>query len=69
MVHFSVTVMMFVKTGTVILDSAFSSLQLDLSMEAGVEDIKVSWGVSHLDTGELQVSPTFTQVPSDESGG
>lgn len=69
MVHFSVTVMMFVKTSTVILDSVFSSLQLDLSMEAGVEDIKVSWGVSHLDTGELQVSPTFTQVPSDESGG
>eukprot|EP00066_Takifugu_rubripes_P026585 XP_011615851.1 PREDICTED: C2 domain-containing protein 2 isoform X1 [Takifugu rubripes] len=37
------------------------TLQLDLSMEAGVDDIKVSWGVSHLDTGELEVSPTFTQ--------
>lgn len=60
--------MMFVKYRTVFLDFAFSSIQLDLSMEAGVDDIKVSWGVSHLDTGELEVSPTFTQVHFDESG-
>lgn len=33
-----------------------------------MDDIKVSWGVSHLDTGELEVSPTFTQVHFDESG-
>lgn len=31
-------------------------------MEADVDEIKVSWGVSHLDTGELEVTPTFTQV-------
>lgn len=66
--HFSVIVMMFVKCRTVILDSAVSSLQLNLSMVAGLDDIKVSWGVSHLDTGELEVSPTFTQVRFDESG-
>lgn len=51
-----------ISSGTVTPEAAFSSLQLDLSMEAGVDDITVSWGVSHLDTGELQVSPTPTQV-------
>lgn len=31
-------------------------------MEEGVDELRVSWGVSHLDTGELEVTPTFTQV-------
>lgn len=33
-----------------------------------MDDIQVSWGVSHLDTGELEVTPTFTQVHFDEPG-
>lgn len=35
-------------------------------MEEGVDEIKVSWGVSHLDTVEPEVTPTFTQVHSDQ---
>lgn len=40
----------------------WSSSQLDLFMEESEDEIKVTWGVSHLDTVELQVTPTFTQV-------
>ncbi|CAF98555.1 unnamed protein product, partial [Tetraodon nigroviridis] len=36
-------------------------LQLDLSMEEGEDEVWISWGVSHLDTVELQVTPTSTQ--------
>ncbi|XP_029303914.1 C2 domain-containing protein 2 [Cottoperca gobio] len=36
-------------------------LQLDLQMQEAKDEVKVSWGVSHLETGELQVTPTFTQ--------
>lgn len=43
----------------------WSSFQLDLFMEEGVDEIKVSWGVSHLDTVELEVTPTFIQVHFD----
>ena len=39
---------------------------MDLFMEEGVDEIKVSWGVSHLDTVELEVTPTFTQVHFDQ---
>lgn len=35
-------------------------------MEEGEDEVQVSWGVSHLDTVELQVSPTFTQVCFDQ---
>lgn len=35
-------------------------------MEEGVDEIKVSWGVSHLDTVQLEVTPTFTQVHFDQ---
>lgn len=38
-------------------------------MEADVDEIKLSWGVSHLDTGELEVTPTFTQVRCREPVG
>lgn len=34
-------------------------------MEEGVDEIKVSWGVSHLDTVELEVTPTVIQVHFD----
>lgn len=33
-------------------------LQLDLQMQEAIDEVKVSWGVSHLETGELQVTPT-----------
>ncbi|KAM9348748.1 C2 domain-containing protein 2 [Symphorus nematophorus] len=36
-------------------------LQLDLQMQEADDEVKVSWGVSHLEIGELQVTPTFTQ--------
>ncbi|XP_059208314.1 C2 domain-containing protein 2 [Centropristis striata] len=36
-------------------------LQLDLKMQEADNEVKMSWGVSHLETGELQVTPTFTQ--------
>lgn len=36
-------------------------LQLDLQLQEAENEVKVSWGVSHLETGELQVTPTFTQ--------
>ncbi|KAM3600694.1 uncharacterized protein V6R79_000840 [Siganus canaliculatus] len=36
-------------------------LQLDLLMEEADDEVKVSWGLSHLETGDLQVTPTFTQ--------
>nr|XP_046267272.1 C2 domain-containing protein 2 [Scatophagus argus] len=35
--------------------------QLDLQMEEAGDEFKVSWGVSHLEMGELHVTPTFTQ--------
>lgn len=31
-------------------------------MEESEDVIKVTWGVSHLDTVELEVTPTFIQV-------
>ncbi|XP_073336036.1 C2 domain-containing protein 2 [Pagrus major] len=36
-------------------------LQLDLQMQEANDEVKVSWGVSQLETGELQVTPTSTQ--------
>ncbi|XP_072230839.1 C2 domain-containing protein 2 [Leuresthes tenuis] len=36
-------------------------LQLRLYMREAEDEIKVSWEVSHLDTEQLQVTPTFTQ--------
>lgn len=36
-------------------------LKLDLQMQEADDEVKVSWGVSHLETGELQVTPTLTQ--------
>ncbi|XP_008285508.1 C2 domain-containing protein 2 [Stegastes partitus] len=36
-------------------------MQLHLRMQEAEDEVKVSWGVSHLETGELQVTPTFTQ--------
>lgn len=33
-------------------------LQLDLQMQEAIDEVKVCWGVSHLETGELQVTPT-----------
>ncbi|AWP00477.1 putative C2 domain-containing protein 2 [Scophthalmus maximus] len=36
-------------------------LKLDLQMQEAKDEIKVSWGLSHLETVELQVTPTFTQ--------
>ncbi|XP_040038687.2 C2 domain-containing protein 2 isoform X1 [Gasterosteus aculeatus] len=36
-------------------------LQLNLQMQDAADVINVSWGVSHLETGELQVTPTFNQ--------
>ncbi|XP_042355261.1 C2 domain-containing protein 2 [Plectropomus leopardus] len=37
-------------------------LQLDLQMQEAEDMVRVSWGVSHLETGELQVTPAFNQV-------
>ncbi|XP_031166548.1 C2 domain-containing protein 2 isoform X1 [Sander lucioperca] len=42
-------------------------LQLDLQMQEAEDEVKVSWGVAHLDTGELQVTPTFTQDNANTS--
>ncbi|XP_031712787.1 C2 domain-containing protein 2 isoform X2 [Anarrhichthys ocellatus] len=42
-------------------------LQLDLQMQEAADVVTVSWGVSHLETGELQVKPTFTQVNANTS--
>ncbi|XP_038565038.1 C2 domain-containing protein 2 [Micropterus salmoides] len=42
-------------------------LQLDLKMQEAKDEIKVTWGVSHLETGELQVTPTFTQGNANTS--
>ncbi|XP_035034359.1 C2 domain-containing protein 2 isoform X2 [Hippoglossus stenolepis] len=42
-------------------------LQLDLQMQEAEDEIKVSWGVSHLETGKLQVTPTFTQDNANTS--
>ncbi|KAM8898084.1 C2 domain-containing protein 2 isoform 1-T1 [Spinachia spinachia] len=36
-------------------------LQLNLQMQDAADVINVSWGVSHLETGGLQVTPTFNQ--------
>ncbi|XP_044077399.1 C2 domain-containing protein 2 isoform X1 [Siniperca chuatsi] len=36
-------------------------LQLDLKMQEAEDEVMVSWGVSQLETGELQVTPTFPQ--------
>ncbi|XP_041657772.1 C2 domain-containing protein 2 [Cheilinus undulatus] len=36
-------------------------LQLDVQMQDTEDEVKVRWGVSHLETGELQVMPSFTQ--------
>lgn len=36
--------------------------QLDLRMEEAEDEVKVDWGVSQLETRELQVTPAFTQV-------
>ncbi|XP_034540378.1 C2 domain-containing protein 2 [Notolabrus celidotus] len=40
-------------------------LQLDLQMQEAEDEVKVSWGVAHLETGELQVTPNFTQDNAD----
>ncbi|XP_071317701.1 C2 domain-containing protein 2 [Trachinotus anak] len=42
-------------------------LQLDLRMQEAAEEVEVSWGVSHLETGELQVTPSFTQDNANTS--
>ncbi|XP_040908048.1 C2 domain-containing protein 2 [Toxotes jaculatrix] len=42
-------------------------LQLDLQMQEAEDEVKVSWGVSHLEAGELQVTPTFTQNSANSS--
>ncbi|XP_023273536.1 C2 domain-containing protein 2 [Seriola lalandi dorsalis] len=42
-------------------------MQLDLQMQEGEDEVKVSWGVSHLETGELQVTPNFTQDNANTS--
>ncbi|XP_068457331.1 C2 domain-containing protein 2 [Clinocottus analis] len=42
-------------------------LQLDLQMQEAADVVKVSWGVSHLETEELQVTPTFTQDNANTS--
>ncbi|KAF7667410.1 hypothetical protein LDENG_00063960 [Lucifuga dentata] len=36
-------------------------LQLDLQMQEADKEVKVSWGVSHLETEHLQLLPSFTQ--------
>ncbi|XP_044226406.1 C2 domain-containing protein 2 isoform X1 [Thunnus albacares] len=36
-------------------------LQLDLRMQEAEDEVKVNWGVSQLEAGELQVTPCFTQ--------
>ncbi|KAM7374816.1 hypothetical protein PAMP_007453 [Pampus punctatissimus] len=36
-------------------------LQLDLQMQEAEDEVKLSWGVSHLEAGELQVTPCDTQ--------
>ncbi|KAK5888247.1 hypothetical protein CesoFtcFv8_016763 [Champsocephalus esox] len=36
-------------------------LQLDLQMQEAKDEVKVIWGVTHLDSGVLQVTPTLTQ--------
>ncbi|XP_074529081.1 C2 domain-containing protein 2 isoform X1 [Halichoeres trimaculatus] len=36
-------------------------LQLDLQMQEAEDELKMNWRVSHLGTGELQVTPNFTQ--------
>ncbi|XP_056140801.1 C2 domain-containing protein 2 isoform X2 [Lampris incognitus] len=36
-------------------------LQLDLQMQESDGEVKVSWGVSHLETWDLQLAPSFTQ--------
>ncbi|KAM6984288.1 C2 domain-containing protein 2 isoform 2-T2 [Tautogolabrus adspersus] len=36
-------------------------LQLDLQMQEAEDEVKVSWGVSHPEAGELRVTPNFTQ--------
>ncbi|XP_076607197.1 C2 domain-containing protein 2 isoform X1 [Chaetodon auriga] len=42
-------------------------LQLDLQMQEADDEVKLSWGVSRLETGELQVTPAFTQDNPDTS--
>ncbi|XP_068577312.1 C2 domain-containing protein 2 [Cebidichthys violaceus] len=42
-------------------------LQLDLQMQEAADVVKVSWGVSHLETRELQVTPIFTQDNANTS--
>ncbi|XP_034405698.1 C2 domain-containing protein 2 [Cyclopterus lumpus] len=42
-------------------------LQLDLQMQEAADVVKVTWGVSRLETGELQVKPTFPQNNSNTS--
>ncbi|XP_060911913.1 C2 domain-containing protein 2 isoform X1 [Labrus mixtus] len=36
-------------------------LQLDLQMQEAEDEVKVSWGVSHQEAGELRVTPNFPQ--------
>ncbi|XP_068188097.1 C2 domain-containing protein 2 isoform X2 [Antennarius striatus] len=36
-------------------------LKLNVKMEESKDEVRMSWGVSHLETGELQVTPTFNQ--------
>ncbi|XP_040006202.1 C2 domain-containing protein 2 [Xiphias gladius] len=42
-------------------------VQLDLQMQEAENEVKVSWGVSHLETEELQVTSTFTKDNANTS--
>ena len=37
-------------------------LQLDLDLQEADEQVKVGWGVSYLDTRDLRLTPSLTQV-------
>ncbi|KAG7240911.1 hypothetical protein INR49_026227 [Caranx melampygus] len=42
-------------------------LQLNLQMQEAEDEVKLSWGVSQLETGELQITPNFTQDNANTS--
>ncbi|XP_070699956.1 C2 domain-containing protein 2 [Pempheris klunzingeri] len=42
-------------------------LQLDLQMQEAEDEVKLSWGLSNLETRELQVTPAFTQDNANTS--
>ncbi|KAG7224461.1 hypothetical protein INR49_015059 [Caranx melampygus] len=41
--------------------------QLNLQMQEAEDEVKLSWGVSQLETGELQITPNFTQDNANTS--